>query len=226
MPKFVSYVRVSTAQQGKSGLGLEAQQQAVTQHVGDSPILAEFVEVESGKSATNRPQLTAALDLCRKAKAKLVIAKLDRLSRDVHFISGLLKSGVEFVACDNPHANKMTVQMLAVFAEFERDLISTRTKQALAAAKARGVQLGNPNWKPALAAALEAKYPNPIPAKVVEMMRRLRDEGRTLRAIAAELNGLGLRTAASPRYPEGCIWHACTVRAALMTAAPELAAAA
>src|ERR1700750_2997805 len=138
MAGFVSYIRVSTTKQGESGLGLEAQREAVSRHVGDKEILAEFTEIESGKAHTNRPQLLAAVELCKRKKATLVIAKLDRLARNVHFISGLMEAGVEFVAADNPHANKMTLQMLSVFAEHEREQISARTKAALKAAKARG----------------------------------------------------------------------------------------
>src|SRR5688500_7900011 len=137
--RYVAYYRVSTDGQGKSGLGLEAQRKAVDDYLngGNWTLDAEFTEIESGR-IDERPQLEAAKKLCKKIKATLVIAKLDRLSRDVHFITGLMKSGVEFVACDNPHANKMTLQMLAVFAEHERDMISKRTREALAALKAQG----------------------------------------------------------------------------------------
>ena len=210
MAGFVSYMRVSTAKQGNSGLGLEAQQEAVARHLGTNTPLAELVEVESGKNDSNRPQLMAALDLCKRKKAVLVIAKLDRLSRDVHFISGLMKAGVEFVACDNPHANKMTIQLLAVFAEHEREMISVRTKAALAAAKARGTKLGNPRWQDSLAKARRVKDPNPPAPAVIEMMRQQRSEGLTLRQIAAKLNALGLRT------PKGCVWYAGTVRKAML----------
>ena len=131
MTAYVAYYRVSTDRQGESGLGLEAQRAAVARFVGAVPLLAEFQEIESGKSHTNRPQLTAAMELCRKQKATLVIAKLDRLARDVHFISGLMKSGVEFVAVDMPHANRLTVHILAAVAEHEREMISARTKSPL-----------------------------------------------------------------------------------------------
>ncbi len=157
MAGFVSYIRVSTTKQGESGLGLEAQREAVARHLGANAPLAEFLEVESGKRSANRPQLIAALDLCKRKKAVLVIAKLDRLSRNLYFIAGLLESGVEFTACDNPHANKMTIQLLAVFAEHEREMISARTKAALAAAKTRGTVLGNPRWEDGLAKARMAK---------------------------------------------------------------------
>src|SRR6187397_2824308 len=142
--RFVAYYRVSTDRQGKSGLGLEAQRKAILDYLngGAWQLTAEFVEVESGKHS-DRPQLVAALETCRKHKAKLVIAKLDRLSRNLAFIATLMESGVEFIAVDNPHANKLTVHILAAVAQHEREMISERTKAALAAAKKRGQQLGN-----------------------------------------------------------------------------------
>jgi DNA invertase Pin-like site-specific DNA recombinase len=150
--KWVSYLRVSTDKQGESGLGIEAQRKAVETYLngGSWTLAQEFVEVESGKRSNNRPQLAAALAACKKLKAKLVVAKLDRLARNVAFISKLMESGVEFVACDFPHANKLTIHILAAVAEHERELISSRTKAALAAAKERGKKLGGP--KQALAA--------------------------------------------------------------------------
>ena len=143
--KWVSYLRVSTDRQGKSGLGLEAQREAVANYLngGQWTLAAELVEVEGGKR-NDRPQLTAALALCKKLKAKLIVARLDRLSRNLAFLAKLIESGVTFVAADMPHANKMTLQVLAVFAEHEREAISARTKAALQAAKARGVTLGGP----------------------------------------------------------------------------------
>src|SRR5258708_2007073 len=141
--KFVSYLRVSTARQGASGLGLEAQRAAVTGYLngGEWTLVQELVEVESGKR-NDRSVLAEALRLCRKHKATLVIAKLDRLARNVAFISNLMKSGVEFVAVDMPSANRFVVHILAAVAEQEAEAISKRTKAALAAAKARGTQLG------------------------------------------------------------------------------------
>ena len=141
--KFVSYLRVSTARQGRSGLGLEAQRQAVEDFLngGNWQLVKEFVEVESGKNA-DRPQLAKAFQLCRLIGAKLVIAKLDRLSRDAHFLLGLEKAGVDFVAADMPQANRLTIGIMAVMAQHEREMISERTKAALAAAKRRGVKLG------------------------------------------------------------------------------------
>src|SRR5450759_813701 len=140
---FVAYYRVSTDRQGRSGLGLEAQRDSVRHHLlrENGSLAVEFVEVESGKR-NDRPQLALALAAAKKAKATLIIAKLDRLARNVYFISGLMESGVDFVAADNPHANRLMIHMLAAFAEHEREQISNRTKGALAAAKARGTRLG------------------------------------------------------------------------------------
>lgn len=141
---FVAYYRVSTVSQGVSGLGLEAQQEAVERYLAALPspvVLEHFTEIESGKRK-DRPELTKAIALCKRKKATLIIAKLDRLARNVHFISGLMESRVEFLACDNPHANRLMVHMLAAFAEHEREMISERTKDGLKAAKARGTILG------------------------------------------------------------------------------------
>jgi DNA invertase Pin-like site-specific DNA recombinase len=141
--KFISYVRVSTARQGLSGLGLEAQHEAVARYLNGEhwSLIQEVVEIESGKR-NDRPAIAEALRLCRLHRATLIIAKLDRLARNVHFISSLMESGVEFIAVDFPQANRLTVHILAAVAEHEAVMISARTKAALAAAKARGVILG------------------------------------------------------------------------------------
>jgi DNA invertase Pin-like site-specific DNA recombinase len=141
--KFVSYLRVSTQRQGISGLGLEAQREAVASYLngGKWSLVREVVEVESGKR-NDRPAIAEALRLCRLHRATLIIAKLDRLARNVHFISSLMESGVEFVAVDFPQANRLTVHIQAAVAEHEASMISARTKAALGAAKARGVKLG------------------------------------------------------------------------------------
>ncbi len=143
MQKFVCYLRVSTSRQGVSGLGLDAQRQTVSSFIAGNSgeLLEEFVEVESG-AKNSRPVLDAALEACRRQKAVLVIAKLDRLARNVAFISQLMETRVEFVACDAPYANRLMLHILSAFAEHEREQISARTKAALAAAKARGVKLG------------------------------------------------------------------------------------
>ena len=127
--KFVAYFRVSTDRQGKSGLGLEAQREAVMNYLngGSWQLVGEFTEVESGKHS-DRPQLAAALAACKKHRAKLVIAKLDRLSRNLAFIATLMEAGAEFIAVDNPHASKLTVHILAAVAQHEREMISQRTK--------------------------------------------------------------------------------------------------
>jgi len=140
---FVAYYRVSTERQGRSGLGLAAQRKAVEDFLngGNWRLVAEFTEIESGKQS-DRPALAKAFQACRLRRAKLVIAKLDRLSRDAHFLLGLEKAGVDFVAADMPTANRLTVGIMAMVADEERRLISKRTKEALAAAKARGVTLG------------------------------------------------------------------------------------
>ena len=143
--KFVAYYRVSTAQQGHSGLGLDAQRDAVMRYLsnGGWPPLAEFTEIETGKGANaldRRPQLQAALAYARKHKATLIIAKLDRLSRNAAFLLTLRDSGVRFLACDMPEANDLTVGIMALVAQQEREAISRRTKEALAVAKARGVK--------------------------------------------------------------------------------------
>jgi DNA invertase Pin-like site-specific DNA recombinase len=148
--KFVSYLRVSTRRQGESGLGLEAQRAAVATFLngGSWQLVEEHVEVESGKRADNRPALAKAFDACRAYNAKLVIAKLDRLSRDPVFLLSLRDAGIEFIAVDMPHANRLTVGIMALVAEQEREAISQRTKAALAAAKARGTKLGKPKGTP------------------------------------------------------------------------------
>lgn len=141
--KYVSYLRVSTTKQGVSGLGLDAQREAVRNWLngGRWTLADEVVEVESGKRK-DRPGIAEALRLCRLHNATLIIAKLDRLARNVHFISSLMESGVEFTACDFPEANRLTVHILAAVAEHEAKMISERTKAAMAALKARGVRLG------------------------------------------------------------------------------------
>ena len=148
---YVAYFRVSTKRQGESGLGLEAQRTSVKSLVKQQggSLVAEFTEIESGGKAL-RPQLEEAISRARRHKAVLVVAKLDRLARNVLFTAKLLESGVDFIACDNPYANRLTIHILSAIAEHERLMISDRTKQALAAAKARGVALGSArpdHWK-------------------------------------------------------------------------------
>jgi DNA invertase Pin-like site-specific DNA recombinase len=201
---FIAYYRVSTDRQGRSGLGLEAQRAAVGRYLaGIGGILkAEHTEVETGRR-NDRPELQKALAACRKHKARLVIAKLDRLSRNVAFIATMMDAGVEFVACDNPHATRLTLHILAAVAEHEREMISARTKAALQAAKARGVRLGRnaERLAPAnRAAALD--HANQIKGVLAELNR----SGMTNREIAAELTARGITT------PRGGRWHPQTVR--------------
>ena len=140
---YVSYLRQSTKKQSLSNLGIEAQREIIQKYLGQIKPIAEFVETESGKK-TDRPKLAEALDLCRKTKSTLIVAKLDRLSRNVAFTSKLLESDVEIKFCDFPEANRLVLHIIASIAEYEAGLISTRTKQALKAKKARGVRLGKP----------------------------------------------------------------------------------
>jgi DNA invertase Pin-like site-specific DNA recombinase len=200
--KWISYLRVSTDRQGKSGLGLEAQRNAVAEFLngGNWSLVKEFVEVESGKRA-DRPKLAEAVKACRAYGAKLVIAKLDRLSRDAHFLLGVEKAGVDFVAADMPNANRLTVGIMAMVAEEERRMISKRTKEALAAAKRRGVKLGGdrgvaPTRKVRAMAvgALQARA-NARAADVAPIIAELEAAGVTSRTgIAAGLNEKGIPT--------------------------------
>jgi DNA invertase Pin-like site-specific DNA recombinase len=201
--KFVSYLRVSTARQGKSGLGLEAQRAAVTDFLngGRWKLIAEHVEVESGKNA-DRPELAKALQACRLYGAKLVIAKLDRLSRDAHFLLGLEKAGVDFVAADMPQANRLTVGIMAMVADEERRAISARTKAALAAAKKRGTKLGGyrggkitPRIRKAATAAVRARTAARS-ADLAPIINELRASGVTsLGRLARVLTERGVPTA-------------------------------
>jgi DNA invertase Pin-like site-specific DNA recombinase len=201
--KFVAYYRVSTLKQGRSGLGLDAQREAVQTYLngGNWSIAAEYTEVESGKRA-DRPEFTKALAACRLHRATLVIAKLDRLARNVHFVANLMESGVEFVAADNPHANKLTIHILVAMAEHEAEMISVRTKAALAAAKKRGVTLGGFRGKVptakhrALSAAALRRKADSRAVDLASTIKTLQAAGATsLRAIAYGLNAQGIPTA-------------------------------
>ncbi len=198
--KFIAYYRVSTQKQGMSGLGLEAQRAAVSRYLngGTWELAGEFQEVETGKGAdalAKRPQLRAALDACRRLGATLLIAKLDRLARNVHFVSGLLETGVEFVAADMPQANKVMIQMHAVMSEWERDQVSARTKAALAAAKARGVVLGAAgaaNLKPNIEERQRAA--DAFALKLEGIIQGFIAVGLTQREMVTQLNQLGIRS--------------------------------
>ena len=223
--KFVSYLRVSTAQQGASGLGLEAQRAAVAGYLngGDWTLVQELVEVESGKR-NDRPALAQALRLCRRHRATLVIAKLDRLARNVHFISGLMESGVDFLAVDMPAANRFVVHIMAAVAEQEAEAISKRTKAALAAAKARGVKLGGrrvsvKRFAEIGAAARQAHMERAERARadVLPAIAKLQASGaKSLRQVAAGLNAAEIPT---PRgHGE---WSAVQVQRILKAAVPR-----
>ncbi len=214
--KYISYLRVSTPKQGRSGLGLEAQRKAVADYLngGRWKLIEEVQEIESGKR-NDRPELARALALCRIHKATLVIAKLDRLARNVAFISNLMDAGVEFVAVDLPQANKLTVHIMSAMAEYEADAISTRTKAALAAAKARGVKLGGNRGKIASQAVTGAKASALVRlakvrkrnADLLPFIQAAREKGATsLRQIAAMLNEKGIPG------PRSGPWHANSVR--------------
>jgi len=204
----IGYLRVSTKRQGESGLGLEAQLAAIEAYAGASggKIIKTYIEVESGKLA-ERPELTKALAHAKRCKATLVVAKLDRLARNVAFLSALLRSGADFLACDNPHANKLTIHILAAVAEDEAERISQRTKAALQAYKARGGVLGGArpecrnNLNPAamakgqqLAAIARRQKAADAYADLLPELRTYRTEGLSLRQIAAKLNDQGHTT--------------------------------
>lgn len=202
--KFVGYIRVSTARQGASGLGIEAQRQAITDYLngGRWELLAEFVEVESGKR-NDRPELQKALQRCKLTGSTLVIARLDRLARNAAFLLGLQNAGVKFVAVDMPDANEMTVGIMAVIAQGEAKAISARTVAALQAAKARGKMLGNPQNLNESAAAkgrvlgVQAKKAkaDTFAAETVPTIKGYLGQGMSLNQIARELNKGGVLTA-------------------------------
>ena len=220
--KFVSYLRVSTAKQGASGLGLDAQRAAVAGFLngGSWELLREFVEIESGKAEDNRPKLAEAMALCRLYGATLVVAKLDRLSRNAAFLMALQAGSVKFVAADMPEANEMVVGIMAVIAQAERKMISGRTKAALAAAKAKGRKLGGDRGN--LNTAIRARGTvNGIKARqdkakvratdIKPVIDHLRSEGAvSLRDIAAGLNDRAIPTA------RGGSWSAVQVQRVLV----------
>lgn len=207
---FIAYYRVSTARQGESGLGLDAQRSSVLRYLQQAKgeLLAEYTEIESGKK-NDRPELAAAIRAAKQQKATLVIAKLDRLARNVAFISNLMESAADFVAVDMPHANRLTVHIMAAIAEHEREMISARTKAALQQLRARGTQLGNPRWQAALEKARAARKKAPRPAEIRSILIGYRSEGLTLQQAADRANSIGLKT------PKGGKWHPNTVARAL-----------
>jgi DNA invertase Pin-like site-specific DNA recombinase len=204
--KFVTYFRVSTAKQGQSGLGLDAQKEAVQQYLngGRWEVIGEFIEVETGKGSDaleKRPQLREALAVCKKQKARLLIAKLDRLARNVHFVSGLMESKVSFVALDIPEANDLTIHIMAAFAQHEAQRISERTKAALAASKARGTKLGAAgpaNLKRNVEERVQAS--KAFAEKLRPVLAGYKDAGLTQEQQVSALNELEIKT------PRGSKW--------------------
>ena len=208
----VAYYRVSTQKQGQSGLGLEAQQAAVLTYARSKglEVVAEVTEVETGTRKRRRPQLEAALDQTRRLGGVLLIAKLDRLARNVAVVASLMESGVRFVAVDMPEADNLTIHVMAAVAEREAQLISARTRAALAARKARGLKLGKPEN---LTVEAQRRGAEASKQRAVQGMRTvaayagaLRSQGLTLRAIAAQLEQHGFQTR------QGGPWHAVQVK--------------
>jgi DNA invertase Pin-like site-specific DNA recombinase len=221
LQKYIAYYRVSTQRQGKSGLGLEAQQEAVCSFLSgrDAQVIAEFTEIESGRKS-DRKQLAAAMLMARMTRGILLIAKLDRLARDAHFLLGLEKAGIEFVAVDMPFANRMTIGIMALVAEEEAKAISARTKAALAARKARGLPLGNSaSLHPADPVVLErARTAWSVKAAehaamVLPAIQELTARGLSLRATAREMTSRGFTTT------RGGPWSAAQVSAVLRRSA-------
>ncbi len=216
--RLIAYYRVSTARQGRSGLGLDAQRTAVASYLGDVRPLQEFTEIESGRRS-DRPMLADALAACRLNNATLVIAKLDRLARNVAFVSNLMEAGVEFVAVDFPQANRLTIHILAAVAEHEARLISERTRAALAAAKVRGMSLGGFRGR----SGTVQDCARATAARVAKADQRARDlrttleelhtkQKQTLVATAIELNKRGIKA------PRGGLWTGPQVRRIIVRA--------
>lgn len=227
--RYVSYFRVSTHSQGASGLGLEAQRRAVSEFLNGraSELVAEFEEIESGKRS-DRPQLDAAIERCKLTGATLLIAKLDRLSRNAHFLTGLDERGVDFVACDMPDANRLTVHIMAAVAQQEREAISARTKAALGSITARLAnggeyvsrrsgepvsRLGNPTGlsvsRPDLGTAAVIKKADQFAATVAPLVKALRVDGLSFAAIAARLDEQRVKP------PRGTTWSPMAVKRVL-----------
>ena len=213
--QYVAYLRVSTQKQGYSGLGLEAQREIIQNFLYDKNPIAEFLEVESGrKTDKGRPKLKEALEICRKTGAKLIVAKLDRLARNVSFLSQLLESDVDIVFCDFSQANKMVRHILAAISQYEAELIATRTKQALAAKKAKGCTLGNPEHligklDEAVAKSVETNKrkaeENPNNKRAAAMLKVLAKEGKTLQEMADYLNEQGFTTSKGYKFTRSAV---------------------
>ena len=205
---YVSYLRQSTKKQSLSNLGIEAQREIIQKYLGQIKPIAEFVETESGKK-TDRPKLAEALELCRKTKSTLIVAKLDRLSRNVAFTSKLLESDVEIKFCDFPEANRLVLHIIASIAEYEAGLISTRTKQALKAKKARGVSLGKPenlvnNLRKAISKSnltnKQKALDNDNNRRAIAMLKVMATQDLSLSEMARRLNEEGFVTSQGKQF--------------------------
>jgi len=200
MEQFIAYYRVSTQRQGASGLGLEAQKNAVLSFLNSRILRAEFTDIETGKNDF-RPELIKAIELAKQTNSTLVIAKLDRLSRNLTFISTLMDTKVRFICCDMPDANELTISIFGALAQWERQRIADRTRSALQALKARGIKLGTPeNFTDKVKQMGPAKLKqiaqcNPNNQKARKVISLLHKNGKSLREIAAELNEAGFKTA-------------------------------
>lgn len=213
--QYVAYLRVSTQKQGYSGLGLEAQKEIIQNYLSHKNPIAEYIEIESGrKTDRGRPKLKEALELCRKTGANLIVAKLDRLARNIAFLSQLLERDVDIVFCDFPQANKMVLHILAAISQYEAELVATRTKQALAAKKARGAVLGNPdhlleNLDSAIAKSVETNKrkaeENPNNKRAAAMLKVLAKEGKTLQEMADYLNEQGFTTSKGYKFTRSAV---------------------
>lgn len=199
MEGFVAYYRVSTARQGSSGLGLEGQRTAVLSYLHNRTLIAEFTDIETGKN-DNRPELRKAIETAKETSSTLVIAKLDRLSRNLTFISTLMDAKIKFVCTDMPDANELTIHIFAALAQWERVRIADRTRTALAALKARGKRLGKPEnftidvQKMGPEKIKQIAQNNPNNQKAKKVINLLHNNGKTLREIAKELNEAGFKT--------------------------------
>ena len=218
MKKFVSYTRVSTQEQGASGLGIAAQEAALQKHIGGvdgAQLIASYQEIESGRNCA-RPELLKAIAHARRSRATLLVAKFDRLARSVSFLSALMDSGLDFVACDNPNATKLTIHILSAVAQNEAELISQRTKAALEAAKARGQKLGSArpgHWEGRESARLaglakarmssaktNSRLRQEAYSDLLPEIQKQRSSGRTLVQIADDLNAAGHTTRRGKRW--------------------------
>lgn len=203
--KYIGYIRVSTQKQGKSGLGTDAQRSAIEKFTKDGELLWTYKEIESGKN-DSRPELLKAIENCKMVGATLVIAKLDRLSRKTSFIFKLRDAGIDFIACDMPNANKVTVGIMAVLAEDERERISQRTKDALAELKSKGVKLGSPqnltdvSRENAIQSIKAKAKNNPNNVRARAFAKRLRGDGLSFQKIADELNNNGYQTSQGKKF--------------------------